>query len=155
MDSSKHSYELESIKEANILVYLYTKNVCGPLHCHPCKRSQQVLTEWEYNKYLLNKINEVANRKTDSPTHGSTQGNPDTVEISSIYREPAHHMQTCFRRTMVLVMRGLAHAMSTGPWNHLLGLVLTRPTVKKHHCTTKQLLRSGKSNEGCNLFQSN
>lgn len=116
---------------------------------HPSKESQQVLTEWECNKYLMNKINEVANREIPPPMAPHR-------EILSVYQEPTHHMQTGFRRPMVLVMGGWAHATSKGPWNHLLSLAPSLPTVEKHLIPPlNNRFRSGRSDGGSNLLHSN
>lgn len=109
---------------------------------------QQVSTE-DCNKHLLDKINEVANRKI-APTHGSKH----TVELLSLRNQDI--TQTCFRKTTVLVVGGLAHAMYTDPWDHLPGLVSTLPTVEKHLISPlNNRFESEKSNRGSNLLQSN
>lgn len=58
---------------------------------------------------------------------------------------------------MVLVMGGLARAMYTSPWNHLLGLVPTVLTVERSLIPPlNNWFGSGKSNNGSsNLLQSN
>ena len=57
---------------------------------------------------------------------------------------------------MVLVVRERAHAMSTGPWSHLLGLAPSLPTVEKHLIPPlNNWFRSRRSNGGSNFLHSN